>query len=202
MSQAHPGFQPKQPPQENGFGLAGFIVSIAGLFLCGIPSLIGMILSLIGLRKEPKGFAVAGTIIGLVGLIELTLVGFLVFSTYQVGKNAGNFLQQFPVMAELYGEANVVRDKWIELDRIPTQAEGDELLKGKKDFTGNPMVYETDGESFSIRTAGPDETLQTVDDNLVGPFFDPEEIPTALESGSGDFSSQTIDEMLEGLEEQ
>jgi len=210
MSQVPPpGFntpyQPVQksaPPKENGFGLAGFIVSIAGIFLCGIPSLIGVVLSLIGFRKHPKGFAIAGLVIGLVGLLELVLVGFLAYSTYQVGKSASNFIQNLPVFAELYDEARVVGDKWIELDRIPTQEEGDELLKDKRDFTGNPFVYETDGESFSVRTAGPDNTLHTEDDNTVGPFYSPEEIPTSFDPNGGDFDPATLEDMLDEIEAQ
>jgi hypothetical protein len=159
-------------------------------------------LSLIGIRKQPKGFAIAGLLIGLVGLIELALFGFLVFSTYQVGKNAGSFLQQIPVTLELYEEAGVVRDKWVELDRLPTQTEGDEILKGKRDFTGNQLIYETDGESFSIRTAGPDDTLHTDDDAVVGPFFNPEEVPTGMANDPEDFDSSSIEEMFEDIEDQ
>jgi hypothetical protein len=45
---------PAEPSNENGIGLTGFIVSIVALFLCGIPSVIGILISLIGLRKNPK----------------------------------------------------------------------------------------------------------------------------------------------------
>ncbi len=191
-----------EPPQENGFGLAGFIVSIAAIVLCGIPSMIGVVLSLIGLRKRPKGFAVAGLIIGIVGLLELLLAGFLTYSAYQVGKSASSFVQNLTVMIELQREAGIVGGKWTELDRIPTQAEGDELLKGKRDLAGNPFVYETDGDSFSIRTAGPDGTLQTEDDNVVGPFLDPNAIPKPIPEDSDVFGSAEFDEMFDEIEKQ
>ena len=62
----HPNYPPSPhhaPTESNGWGTAGFVVSIAGLFLCGIPSIIGLFLSLIGLGKNPKGFAIAGVVI-------------------------------------------------------------------------------------------------------------------------------------------
>ena len=166
--------QPLPPPKENGFGLAGFIVSIAGLVLCGIPSVFGVILSLIGLRKEPKGLAIAGLLIGLVGLVELALAGFLAFSAYQVAQDAGTFFQQFAIEAELYEHARAIGDEWETTSRIPTQAEGEAMLLGKRDSIGNQIVYETDGTSFSLRTAGADGTLETEDDITVGPFEDVE----------------------------
>ncbi|MBC7834911.1 MAG: hypothetical protein H7Y88_07400 [Phycisphaerales bacterium] len=59
--------------QENGLGLAGFIVSLIGLISCGILSPIGLIMSWIAKSREPKGLAIAGVVLGLVGSAELIL---------------------------------------------------------------------------------------------------------------------------------
>lgn len=65
---------------KNGMGLAGFILSIIALFTGAIPLmgwlvwLVGAILSVIGLFKKPRGFAIAGTIISFIGLIILIVV--------------------------------------------------------------------------------------------------------------------------------
>ena len=166
--------QPHSPPKENGFGLAGFIVSIAGLLLCGIPSIFAVVLSLIGLRKEPKGLAIAGLLIGLVGLAEAALAGFLAFSAYELAQDAGTFFQEFGIEVQLYEHANAIGDEWESNSRIPTQAEGEAILLGKRDSIGNQIVYETDGNSFSLRTAGADGTLDSEDDITVGPFKDVE----------------------------
>lgn len=165
---------PIDPLKENGFGLAGFIVSIASLFLCGIPSIVGVLLSVIGLRKHPKGFAIAGLLIGLVGLIEIAGVCFVTISVYRVGQSAGSFLQETTVKFQLTAESENIGNEWDRLSRVPTQAEGEELLKGKRDLMGNQLVYETDGASFSLRTAGADGTLETEDDIVLGPFEDVE----------------------------
>ena len=70
----------REPQQKNGLGLAGFILALVGLFLDWIPVLgwliwlLGAIFSIIGLFKQPRGFAIAGTIISFLGFIILLLV--------------------------------------------------------------------------------------------------------------------------------
>ena len=68
------------PPPSNGLGVAGFVLSLLGfLGTCGLLSPIGLILSLIALRKQPRGLAIAGVIIGAVGslwfLVALLILG-------------------------------------------------------------------------------------------------------------------------------
>ena len=56
------------PVQErNGLGLAGFICSLVGLFTGGLLCPIGLLISLIALGRRPRGFAIAGVIVGLLG---------------------------------------------------------------------------------------------------------------------------------------
>ena len=63
------------PTQTNGLGIAGFVLSLVGLLFCWIPffdaiiSIIGVILSAFGMKKQPKGLAIAGLAIGIVALI-------------------------------------------------------------------------------------------------------------------------------------
>lgn len=54
-------------PSNNSLGVAGLIVSIAGFFTCGMLSPIGLLLSLVGLLKAPRGAAIAGSILGFFG---------------------------------------------------------------------------------------------------------------------------------------
>lgn len=66
--------------ESNGLGTAGFVLSIISLFLGWIPLLgwllwiLGLIFSLIGIFKKPRGFAIAGLIISLIGLILLVFI--------------------------------------------------------------------------------------------------------------------------------
>lgn len=66
--------------EVNAMGIAGFILSIIGVLFGWIPLfgnviwLIGLILSIIGLFKAPKGLAIAGTIISFVSLIFIIII--------------------------------------------------------------------------------------------------------------------------------
>jgi hypothetical protein len=68
--------------ETNGVGTAGFVLALVGLFLGWIPVLgwlswlIGLILSFVGIFKEPRGMAIAGLVISCLGLIILILIAF------------------------------------------------------------------------------------------------------------------------------
>lgn len=61
--------------QTNGVGTAGFVIALIDLFVCWIPVLgwtlwlVGLVLSLIGLGRQPRGLAIAGTVLSLLGFI-------------------------------------------------------------------------------------------------------------------------------------
>jgi len=70
--------------QSNGCGIAGFVLALIALFLGAIPVvgwilwILGLVLSFVGLFKSPRGLAIAGLIISLIGIILiLTLWGML-----------------------------------------------------------------------------------------------------------------------------
>ncbi|MDR3266878.1 MAG: hypothetical protein LBT24_04825 [Tannerella sp.] len=66
--------------KSNGIGTAGFVLAIIALFLGWIPALgwilwvLGLLLSFAGMFKKPKGLAIAGLIISLIGLILIIAV--------------------------------------------------------------------------------------------------------------------------------
>lgn len=70
-----------QPPvqEKNGIGLAGFILSIVAFVLFWVPIingicwLLGLILSIVGMFKKPKGLAIAGLVISLIGVVFFIL---------------------------------------------------------------------------------------------------------------------------------
>ena len=70
----------REPQQKNGLGLAGFILALVGVFLDWIPVigwllwLLGAIFSIIGLFRQPRGFAIAGTVLSFLGFIVLLFV--------------------------------------------------------------------------------------------------------------------------------
>jgi hypothetical protein len=61
--------------QGNRVGIAGFILALIGLIFCWVPIfsfipwILGTILSIIGCFRNPKGLAIAGTIISFISII-------------------------------------------------------------------------------------------------------------------------------------
>ncbi len=86
--QPQPQAQPQQiiinqqapAPQKNGLGVAGFVLALLGLIFCWVPVLnwilwiLGLIFSIIGMFKRPKGLAIAGLVISCIGLIVDILI--------------------------------------------------------------------------------------------------------------------------------
>lgn len=74
-----------KPAKSNGIGVAGFVLALLGLFLSWVPILgwiiwfLGFLFSLIGLFKSPRGLAIAGFVISIIGFIFLiAVVGLIV----------------------------------------------------------------------------------------------------------------------------
>lgn len=70
----------QKPNPSNGAGTAGFVLALISLFLGWIPFLgwllwfLGLILSFVGIFKKPRGLAIAGLVISLLGLILLLFI--------------------------------------------------------------------------------------------------------------------------------
>lgn len=152
---------PPPPPlksQTNGLGIAGFVVSLVGLCTC-VTFPVGLVMSLVALKKHPKGFAIAGAIIGGVGTL-LLVAGLVVY--FAVPDIKYTFETVF-VMAEA---TTIIEEYRRTNDALPTENEGNELLQDLEDGWGNPLRYELDGERYVIRSAGPDGRFSTDDDIL------------------------------------
>ncbi|MCX8742418.1 hypothetical protein J3U50_00090 [Lactobacillus sp. B3795] len=72
--------------KTNGIGTAGFVLSLIALlvtswipFVDFVVWLLGAIFSIIGLFKQPKGLAIAGTIISFIGIIFILFVVSILF---------------------------------------------------------------------------------------------------------------------------
>lgn len=69
----------QQEKQSNGMGVAGFVLALIALFLSWVPILnwitwiLGLIFSFIGVFKKPRGLAVTGLVISLIGLVIMIL---------------------------------------------------------------------------------------------------------------------------------
>ncbi|PXV58475.1 hypothetical protein CLV62_14626 [Dysgonomonas alginatilytica] len=72
--------QQQEARQTNGIGTAGFVLALIALFLSWIPFLswllwvLGLIFSIVGVFKQPRGLAIAGLVISLLCVILILLV--------------------------------------------------------------------------------------------------------------------------------
>jgi hypothetical protein len=63
-------YRPTKPPGTNGKATAALVTSLVGLFCCGLPSIVGLILGVVGMRETRRtgqdGYPIAliGAIIG------------------------------------------------------------------------------------------------------------------------------------------
>jgi hypothetical protein len=80
QNQSRPTVIINQTEKSNGIGTAGFVLALIALFLGWIPFLgwiiwmLGLIFSAVGLTRQPKGLAIAGLVISLIGIILLLVV--------------------------------------------------------------------------------------------------------------------------------
>lgn len=155
-----PDYAPQ--PESNGLGIAGFVVSLCGLILtCGCASPIGLVLSLVALRKEPRGLAIAGTVIGAIGSLMIIPLG--------IGIMLPALTKARERAMQIRAEAEM-RNFYFANQTVPaTQAEADGLLVAAGlDFTDDPPRYtKTSEDSFELRWAGFDDQFDTADDDVV-----------------------------------
>lgn len=70
----------EQRNNSNSLGMAGFVLSLIALFLGWIPIIgwiiwvLGLVLSFAGIFSKPRGFAIAGLVISLIGVFLLIFV--------------------------------------------------------------------------------------------------------------------------------
>lgn len=155
-------------PMSNSFGFAGFLCSLIGLVCTvGILCPIGFILSLIGLRKRPRGFAVAGAVIGAIGsfgLVILGLAGALAFAAIaSIAKHGLPYVHTVVGGASLYHQVELYKQS--KGTPPPTIADLPVHSSATLDGWRNTFRYQLNPDgSFTLISDGPDGKQGTVDD--------------------------------------
>jgi hypothetical protein len=152
-------------PPPNNLGLAGFIISILGLISCGVLAPIGLIVSLIGLTKRPRGFAIAGTIIGIIGSVFLALVGVgIVLGLLGLGA-AAKHLQEVATTHEQAMKLYVDLDQQRQRGGAALDATAANAVAARyNDGWGTPLRAVVAGDAIDILSAGRDKQFDTDDD--------------------------------------
>ena len=157
-----------EPPPTNALGIAGFVVSLSGLIVClGLISPIGLILSLIALAKSPRGYAIAGSIVGALGsvlgvltvLVLTNVIGTGLFNSSYYYSYTGNQIDSASYDIDNHFQSNQ--------DTLPDQATGNVIISSYLDEWGSSLQYAPTAGSnadYTISSAGPDGVFQTSDD--------------------------------------
>ncbi len=184
MSQMPPTYHadPRPAPSGNAMGVLGFVLSILGLFSCGILSPIGLIFSAIGMRKEPKDLAIAGLVINIVALVVFIPVvmffglpvlfccALLPFAaTQQPGGTPFPSVQTMMATQDeeaTFDAAEVEVQTYIDqAGGIPSDDEAEQLLQGVSDVQGfQPRYQQRDLASYLLILPGDDLLWDTPDD--------------------------------------
>lgn len=145
-----------QQPRSNTLGLVGFILSF-----CLSP--IGLILSLIGLGKPPRGFAIAGVVIGLLGTCLWIGGGMVVFWGVRVARETQEVTSGVGAIQTALTQAKGPDGKY------PADLTGLSLGAQANDPWGRPYKYERtpDGLGYMLTSAGKDGQPDTGDDIAV-----------------------------------
>jgi hypothetical protein len=149
-------YQAKPPRTSNALGIAGLTTSIIGILTCGAFSPIGLLLSMIGLFKAPRGNAVAGSLLG--GLGSLMFSAFFIYG----------FFSGFTTAIELEDAAAHIDGYYYNAGDYPSPEEAESLLYGHEDAWGQPLRYERRWpDGFEVRSAGLDGAFDTSDDHAL-----------------------------------
>ena len=155
------------PPkvERNALGLAGFITSLVGL-LGGCVSPISFLLSLFALGKRPRGFAIAGLVLSLVGLLQLTF--FVVLASW-----GWNVISRYPVETwgarfQLLATGTVIEEQVQAGAALPTAETWPEFARQRglppEGPAGHPIEFKRVDDGYQLRAAGLDGKHNTADD--------------------------------------
>jgi hypothetical protein len=149
-------------------------LSTVGFFVCPL-SLVGAIVSAVAIRREPKGLAIAGLIIGLLGTGLYAVVILVYGAAIAACIGLGVAMQpQLETYEALRRAREQITGSQLESGEIPAAEAGQEMISEYKDGWQNPLRYTPQDGDFEIRSSGPDGQFDTEDDitDADAPEFD------------------------------
>jgi hypothetical protein len=153
----------------NGLGIAGFVCSLVGLLTCGVLSPVGLLLSLVAMFRPPRGFAIAGVMLGILGSLWVAAIIAVVSLTIGLRAAASVVLGAGDVSA-LFDIAMIqraIRQHHQETGALPRTLDELSLEEGAlTDSWGARYDYAIgpDGRSYTIHSPGGDGQTNTADD--------------------------------------
>lgn len=167
---------PRVIAEKNTLAIIGLTVSVVGLFTLGILSPLGLAASIAAVLRPPRGIAIAGIILGLIGtvlLLVFTLPLYLPRAVREVGVTAtvndalGSRAAQ-DTYTLLRGAADRLDARRPDNGDAPPLADGQAATSGSRDSWVTTIRYAlVDDTTFELRSAGPDRLFDTEDDIVV-----------------------------------
>lgn len=162
----------ERAPQSNVLGIVGFILAF-----CLGP--IGLLISLIALAKRPRGFAIAGVLVGLITTGVLVILGFGAWKMKDLIMATANTQMQYTQI-----DAAVSSYKAANNGTLPADLASANIAGGvPNDFWGTPWQIEVaaDGSSYTLVAASIDRQFGTSDDIRIPGGLNPNQIADYLE---------------------
>jgi hypothetical protein len=162
-----PPLQPATPRvrSENGFGVAGFIISVLAIITCGLLSPIGLLVSLFGLFRRPRGFAIAGTVLGLLGTVIVgSVVAMMVLAANETHAVVESQRTHAMTSTAIARAEQALSAEINRKNKLPEGIEGNKIVVKHNDAWGQALRYDRHGDEYLIRSAGADREFETSDD--------------------------------------
>ena len=162
-----------EPKPQNGLGVAAFVVSMIGLFVTGgLACPIGVVLGLVAMGRQPRGFAVAGLVIGLIGSCGIIIAGLVFGATIlaMLGLAVAAVVlsepQTLEITSDMINMSIAIKAYEKENDYLPANLRLLDLEPHVlKDPWQKDYQYELlDVDQFDLVSAGADGTYETADD--------------------------------------
>jgi hypothetical protein len=176
MNQYSPQYVMVPVAERNTLGLVGFIISLVGLVLTGgILCPIGLILSLVAIGRQPRGFAIAGVILGFLGtcggVLAVLVFGAVILAALGIGAAAMFVAMAEPERMEITIDMAQIAER-IEQERhrgdyLPASLTALNLpSETLVDPWGNNYEYTLTEEKpgYDIISYGPDGQIASLDD--------------------------------------
>jgi len=165
-------------PEQHQAGAGSNPMGIVGFILAFCVSPLGLIISLFALLKAPRGFAIGGVIVGLIGTVIWAVVGVGAYF------GAGAFKDMFQAVSRVEATRQAISEYQGRNDgALPADLAALGLEPATTtDPWGTPFRFERseDGKSYTLTIAGPDGTFDDGKDVTVTPSMTPNQIGEAM----------------------
>jgi hypothetical protein len=157
--------------QSNPLGLVGFILAF-----CVGP--LGLLISLIALFNRPRGFAIAGVIVGLVTTTILAFIGFGIWMASGAVAAIMRIHTDYNMITTAVEQYKAANNGALPADIAQLGLSGGVPT----DFWGNSWVIEPaqNSSGYQLVSAGPDKVFQTSDDILLAGGLNDEQVTEQL----------------------